>query len=215
MSLCLRGETSSKTAPRDGEPRWSIPTQPLPGAARGPAAVTHWRRKGQDWGGSIRTVAETSSQTSADAFCREAGLGELAKHKHLQEVEMRLRNSPRQCQHSQLSKLCNKHGVVESLCWRQQHVPGVFQQCNSFLSFRQPLDCQHPKLPESRCCVTRSNDVCHRASSVWETMSGSSTEGDKGSGSCPEPRDRAAASKPHHAGPRCPVPGVPLGCPGS
>lgn len=109
-------------------------------------------------------MAETSPQTSADAFHREGSLGELAKHKHLQEVEMRLSNSSSQCQHSQLSKLCSKHGVVESLCRRQQHVPGVFQQYNqptSLLSttFRG----QHPKLPESRLdCVTRSNDVCHR-----------------------------------------------------
>lgn len=93
-------------------------------------------------------VAEISSQTSADAFCREAGLEELATHKHLQKVEMRLSNSPSQCQHSQLSKLCSKHGVVESLCRRQQHVPGVFQQYNPFLSFRQPLDGQHLKLPD-------------------------------------------------------------------
>lgn len=91
----------------------------------------------------------------------------------------------------------------------------VFQHYNPFLSFRQPSNGQHPKLPESRCCVTRNNDVCHRAGSVWETMSGSSTEGDKGSGGFPEPRDKAAASKPHHVGPRCPEPGVPLGCPGS
>lgn len=94
-------------------------------------------------------------------------------------------------------------------------MPGVFQQYNPFLSFRQPLDGQHPKLPESRRCVTRSNNVHHRAGSVWETMSGSSTEGDRGSGGFPKPRDRAAASKAHHVGPRCPGPGVPLGCPGS
>lgn len=94
-------------------------------------------------------------------------------------------------------------------------MPGVFQQHNPFLSFGQPLHGQHPKLPEFRCCITRSIDVCHRAGSVWETMAGSSTEGDKGSGDFPEPRARAAASKQHHVGPRCPVPGVPLGCPGS
>lgn len=159
-------------------------------------------------------MAETSPQTSADAFCREAGLGELATHKHLQEVEMRLSNSPSQCQHSQLSKLCSKHGVVESCCRRQQHVPGVFQHYNPFLSFRQPSNGQHPKLPESRCCVTRSNDVCHRSGSVWEPMSGSSTEGDKGSGGFPRAPGRGCCRQPAPRGPKVPCAGSALGVPG-
>lgn len=122
MGLCLRAETEM------GSPGGAF----LPSLCLEPHAALLWWHTG---GGRVRTVAETSSQSSADAFCREASLGELAKHKHLQEVEMRLSNSPSQCQHSRLGKLCSKHGVVESLYSRQQHVPGVFQQYNPFLSF--------------------------------------------------------------------------------